>query len=114
MKARPEIAVRQVLQVNEELLREWQIKPIDVAQVFGDRRIERTLGVERSARRKAHQEKRQRDDDEQSRHGGKNAGERAPEHASDGSPIGEPFVGVINRVPCEGTPSRNSVGVGVF
>jgi hypothetical protein len=38
---------------------------VDPAQIFGDFRIELTLGIERPAGREAHEEKRKGDDDEQ-------------------------------------------------
>ena len=65
VKTRAEIAARQALEVDRELLRKWQIEPVDVAQVPCDLGIDRTLGIERTARRKPHQNERQRDDDEQ-------------------------------------------------
>ena len=80
VQAGAEIAMREALQVDEELPPERQVEPVDVAQVLRDFRIERALGVERTAGSQPHQEESQRNDDQQGRRRGEDAGKRAPEH----------------------------------
>ena len=50
MQARPEIAVGEALQIEPELFEERQVELIDAAQIFGDFRIERPLGIEMARR----------------------------------------------------------------
>ena len=91
MQAGAEIAMGETLQIEPELLDERQVELIDPAQVLGDFRIERPLGIERPARREAHQEKRKGDDDKERRNRRRDTREKKTKHSSTarGLPIHE-------------------------
>ena len=82
MQARPEIAVGETLQIEPKLFKERPVELIDAAQIFGDFRIERPLGIKRPAGRETHEKKCKGDDDEKSRHRHGHACEKETKHGS--------------------------------
>src|ERR1700732_2749864 len=80
MQARPKIAMGEALQIEPKLLNERQVETIDPAQIFGDFRIERPLGIKWSAGRETHEKKCKGDDDEKRRNRRRDTSEKITEH----------------------------------
>ena len=97
MQARPEIAMGETLQIEPELPHERQVEPVDPAQVLGDFRIERPLGIKRSAGRETHQEKCKGDDDEKRRNRRRDTSKKKPKHDLSGNSDFEPTPSAPQR-----------------
>ena len=57
MRARPEIAMQQVPEIEAELFGERAVEMIKAAEIGLDRGIERALGIERATRREPREQK---------------------------------------------------------